>query len=393
MDTNGIFSVPEENLSSLAKKIDHLTKRAVKLGCAPITMSVGESYTKPLVRHGEVVPFMFVTMFPVTIGGTAPSLHGWNFKALIDHDGEENVIRGLGGEIPVRFRTLPAKCEHCKLDRKRVETFLVYSATTDVWTQVGRTCLADFLGHQDPSDVAAMAELLADAMDAGTCAEDMEEGFGGGRGDPRIDWFMTVVAKVVRENGWMPKSKEDEFSGLVASVTLAVGLIFGKEPFKVTDGDRDRAEKAIAWARGLTDAQLTNDYMWNLRACAKRSVVGSKNQGITASILPAYDRVQADLLAAGNSEYVGTVGKRETFILTVCKVIPITSSYGDSYIHVFVDAAGNTLTWKASNNPLETGVTYSVKGTVKAQEIYQKSGVKQTKLSRCKAEKIEKVVV
>lgn len=81
--------------------------------------------------------------------------------------------------------------------------------------------------------------------------------------------------------------------------------------------------------------------------------------------------------------FVGVVGQRlRGLTLTVDKVIPIMGGeWGDSSLHIMVDAAGNKFKWKSSGKTLETGSTYAVTGTV-IDHSDDKYG-KQTRLSRC----------
>lgn len=381
------YVVPCCNISGLAKKIAHLTRRAVKLGCPPVAMTTGASYAILLKRDGRVIRDEFIDVCDVTVSGEAPSFNGWTFAAVVDHDGEENIVLGVGDvTIPDRFRTTPPRCEHCKLARRRSGTFVVHNASTDCWMQIGRTCLKDFLGHDDPSTLAAMATMLAEAC---RDCEEFEEGFGlCGKGDPGIERYLSVVAAVIRTQGWVSKSRCGDEQ--IPTCLIAANIIYeGRAKGLVTDSDCERAEAALLWARSLSDAEIeTNDYLANVRACAKRPSVSSRHQGITASIVSTYDRVMAERLMAAVSKHVGEVGKRMDFVLTVTKVISIDSfRYGTSYLHIMVDADGNCVTWKASGHTLETGATYKVKGTVK--EHGSREGTLQTKLSRCKAEKLD----
>lgn len=84
------------------------------------------------------------------------------------------------------------------------------------------------------------------------------------------------------------------------------------------------------------------------------------------------------------SEWVGEVGKRLDFELTVKFVTSYEGAYGTTYVHGFRDAAGNTLVHKGSWLGLEKGQVVKLKATVKDHSTYQ--GVKQTLLARPKVE-------
>lgn len=95
------------------------------------------------------------------------------------------------------------------------------------------------------------------------------------------------------------------------------------------------------------------------------------------------------------SQFVGTVGKREEFTVTVNKLIGREGNYGHSTIHLMTDAAGNKLTWfKTGYSDMLEGNTYILVGRVEDHEVYFRNkdsegvgigaGENQTKLSRCK---------
>ena len=88
----------------------------------------------------------------------------------------------------------------------------------------------------------------------------------------------------------------------------------------------------------------------------------------------------------GTSQYVGTVGDRAIFYLTVKKVLNFENYYGYSSMHIMEDADGNEFVWTTSARTLEEGVTYKVRGTIKQHKIYKNN--KQTVLSRCTVERI-----
>lgn len=81
------------------------------------------------------------------------------------------------------------------------------------------------------------------------------------------------------------------------------------------------------------------------------------------------------------SNYVGVVGERSKFIVTVEYIKVLDSVYGYAYLHIMVDDKGNDIRWFGSNRLCEKGETLTIKGTVKKHEVYD--GRKQTILSRC----------
>lgn len=94
--------------------------------------------------------------------------------------------------------------------------------------------------------------------------------------------------------------------------------------------------------------------------------------------------VTADVKAA--SEHVGQVGDRLELRLTCEKVLgPFGekfSMYGQSYIALMRDQAGNRVVYKGGRPPLGEGQEGTFKATVK--DLSERDGEKQTVISRCK---------
>ena len=83
----------------------------------------------------------------------------------------------------------------------------------------------------------------------------------------------------------------------------------------------------------------------------------------------------------GVSEYVGTIGERREFTLTVVKNITFDSGYGTQHLHTFNDEAGNEFIWSTAAKSWNIGDVKHIRATIKDYKLYQ--GVKQTVLTRC----------
>lgn len=83
---------------------------------------------------------------------------------------------------------------------------------------------------------------------------------------------------------------------------------------------------------------------------------------------------------AAVSNWIGTVGKREVFTVTIRHIIVLNGVYGTSYLHILNDAAGNVVIYKGTKCLGDNGETLTVKATV--TEHGEREGVKQTKIAR-----------
>ena len=88
------------------------------------------------------------------------------------------------------------------------------------------------------------------------------------------------------------------------------------------------------------------------------------------------------LRANAASGYVGEIGDRIEFDVTLVFVMGFDGFYGTTWINVMRDADGNVIAYKGSACLGQKGDTFKVKGTVKDHALYK--GTKQTVINRPK---------
>lgn len=401
------YEIPKHQMSILTAQIKKLNKRAAKIGCAPITIEVISERTETITHtHSNIsgLPsFEKVCVYTkVRIKGETPKYKGWNFAATIQHlpavgkTKAFDIVRSLPDvEIPKYFRN-QQNCDYCGHNRYRKDTFVIQHED-GTWKQVGRQCLRDFLGHQSPHALAEQAQLITDALDLMENAEKGEDCFKNFR-EPQyfsLKFYLEWVAGVIRVCGWVSRSNAQQ-TGLCATTNLVESLLsplpikdpkYRAEMLELyeaatpTEKDKKKVAEAIEWALNL---ETNNDYLYNINTIAKSGVVTEKLKGYAASIIPAYQRIQEQqqkIQEQQKSKHFGTVGKRETFTLTVDKLIPLEGRYGTTTLHLFHDEQGNRAIWFASAEiKLQVGNTVNCKATVKDHN--EREGIKQTVLNR-----------
>ena len=88
-----------------------------------------------------------------------------------------------------------------------------------------------------------------------------------------------------------------------------------------------------------------------------------------------------------NSNWVGEIGKRETFYVMLSDCRRYASVFGDSTILTFKDENENSIVWFCSAGwKPEIGAEYRLRGTVKAHNEFR--GDKQTIVNRCELTKL-----
>jgi hypothetical protein len=392
-----VYHIPVANINELARRLEKVNKRARKLGLPEATYTeLGrEKRSRGENEYGEVQVYEVVK---VTVQGATPKLDGWVFVAVIQHifenDGYINIIRRVPGQEDVALdeslRTAAPWCEHCGLSRRRNDTYVVVK-DGDI-KQVGSNCLGDFTGSLTPQDAARMAEYLIALDEWASGAEDSFLGSGGGAAAVPLVSFMTMTAAVIRVCGWASRGKSER--GWATADLVSDQFFWRNMPqedrLRPTISDNELAVAAIEWARGESDLPFDpsdNDYLWNLHVAVKQTFLTAREFGIAASLIPAYQRRLAESIEReklGNSQHIGTVGKKETFEdLTVIDVRAISTCYGVSHLHSFADQNGNVLKWFAPRDQgLKPGDKVNVTGTVKTHGAY--NGVNETTLNRCK---------
>ena len=402
-----VFEVPSWRMGYLQDRMAKLAARARKLGCEePRIIEVGFE-DRPEMRQalsaselesfgdkarGSKVPTGTVnrTHF-ILVEGEAPKFSGWTFVAGIDAMPEAgNFVRVMPGEVlPEAYRKVEPHCDHCKTARARIKHYVVRNDATGEHLMVGSSCLRDFLGHASPENVANLATFWSEISGV---VEEAERGGSGGSDYLDLLIFLSYVACSIRLHGWKSRGQVDRDGGGCPTSARALDGMFHKAK-ECREGclhpvgeDHALADKAIEWAKGL---EPKSDFEHNLKVIATCEVLPSRGAGVAAAMIFCYKReVERTILREkkakmfADSSYIGEVGKRQDFEVTVVGLHQIEGQYGVTNIYKLLDAAGNLLTWFASSDALEEGKAYVLKGTVKAHEEYK--GTKQTIITRCK---------
>lgn len=411
-----LYATTVSRFRKLEETVTKLAKRAVKLGLEAPRLEVVAEFAKPRVvrreREGEFVYVETSEMVPMVrfrLIGQAPRLNGWTFRSTLEHMGDETIIAAVPGFlVPAKYRSTGNRCEHCQMNRARVQTF-VLEHDDGRMTQVGRSCLKDFLGHQDPHKAASYAEELGTLVELCGASEgeedELSDGYSGGRSPQawNLADYLGYVAANIRVNGWVSRAQARD--SLRSATADSAFMAMFPSPFdKSKDIIRPEAQDitvaaaALAWVRdgwlaAREEGAELGDYEHNVTTVVKMAYVTNKTMGITASIISAHARAigrEVEKKRALAGKHVGSEGKREVFKgLSVARIHDIEGAYGVSRLHVFYDDAGNTLVWKASNEKLDIGVTYDVTATVKRHATNNKTGAPETWLSRAKAVRVE----
>ena len=402
---NKTYKVPEANLNTLQVRIAKLARRCKRIGIqAPELRILGFNEVRKTNDLTGVTHIRHV--FNVELDSPErPKIDGYEFIAVLSPIANDegtvlgNVLRAVPGASVTpeeRFRSASNYCDHCKTARYRLETFVITDGSTQ--RQIGRNCLANYLGLTNPHLLAAIAEILISAEDLLDMAED-EGGFGqGGHHAFRfpLDEVLETAASAIRNYGWLSGKSAKEFDRTSTAQRCSTWMMGDKKdreafehPLTISDDDKILAAETEEWLGQITDT--TNDYMYNLSLLAQASSVVPKNFGIVVSAINAYSRdkerairrnarIESDKL----SEFVGALGDRVTLEnLLVVYTNKYESNWGVSTLYK-LKSGENIFTYFASRDlGFDQGDTIKkFVATVKKHEVYE--GVKQTVLTRGK---------
>ena len=83
--------------------------------------------------------------------------------------------------------------------------------------------------------------------------------------------------------------------------------------------------------------------------------------------------------------YIGADGEKVTFTAKLVRTREFPGDFGTTFMYAFEDATGNDIVWFASRNQsLVDGQTYTMKATVKKQQLSKFTGGPQTIVTRAK---------
>lgn len=372
--------------TSFSDDLAKINKKLAKVG-AEIRATFGEPYEYNRAEwplEDRILVQEVVLQVPIL------EVAGWEFVAKVERFELEplvSVAPGFQGhDLGPRDWDF-CLCEHCSHRRNRKTVFLLRNDEGDEM-QVGSTCLLEFFGVDPSRTLSAWAAF----REFRSRVDDDEYGFreGTSRGF-LLSEYAAIVAKVIREEGWVSKAMASE-TAKTATASRAFHDLFPMglhKPTEPTKDDTDIAQEAILWARSL-DPLSPSDYERFIGAIARAGWVPFGKEGVAASIVGVFLRNRAREAEETEKErtkvpstWFGTEGKRERkFSAKLVSVRTFESYYGVRVLNRFSTETGQTLIWWTDRAAGDEGETLLLDGTVKKHDEYK--GEKQTVLSRCK---------
>lgn len=191
---NKVYEIMEANMERLEKKLTRIANKCKTYGCEFHYEKVGETFKDVCDDVGNWhynVRFIKVEAYGKAI------INDWEFVAVIEHTKEGNIITGYGNvEVPEKYYTTEAICEHCESKRRRKNTYVVRNTKTGEFKQIGKSCLKDYTSGLSAEAVAAYISCFDELIVGETY-----NGNGYGACYVETEEFMKYVAEVINKFG------------------------------------------------------------------------------------------------------------------------------------------------------------------------------------------------
>lgn len=405
---------------ALQAKIAKLNKRAARIRVPPIVLSVEKEHFVPVKKHERDEDPRMEKYYTVKVEGSAPQVAGYQFMATIQHKDAGNIIRTVPGQegnadIQRFYEARPDYCDHCHKRRNRIDTFIVKGQDGQL-RQIGRNCLADFLGGQDPKQILWYFSLR-DLVNRAVGEADEETSRRGRRGEMGATpaRVLSAAAAIIRTYGYVkaseanaegegparePTSRKVRWAIFDRSLPSGPYSEKAREQAKAllqvadhpTPEDEELVKKAVEWFNAIPQQEKDkSEFFHNIDVLLRSETVSPRDVGFVGAIFPAYHRATAqakEQSAQGSkkNEVVGTVGQKlPPTQVTVVSTQNIQSQFGVTQLCRMEDSEGRLFIWfNSGGNRLEQGQTLAITGTIKKHDEFK--GRHQTVLTRVKAQ-------
>ena len=398
-----LYRIPATNMLRLEAEIAKLNKRAEKLGCKPVVLHKWDMQTEKHVD--EILKFEYdFNFYNCSVEGDSPKLQGWELVAVLEpqKNGEMLVKEVPGQKCPATYRVTDMHCDHCEAIRKRNAVYVLKHQRRG-YKQVGRSCLADFLGGVSPEALLNMGQFLLNFCKLFKDAQEDSWGCGGRQEVVvALERFVTISAALIRNQGWL--SKNDAFnqgkehlstSSLAWNICVnpngdSIRIYLRDNNIDVTYQDIKLSQDAIKWAAALDSHNTPNNYLHDMGVCCRQQFVTYKMRGYVASLINAYQKEMFERVATSRNQapkpsvFVGELGKRQEFKNLEIMLANSVNQEGQfpKTLVKFQDPQNNVFIWWASGRPewLKLGEVFDVKATVSGHNEYK--GSLQTTIKR-----------
>lgn len=380
------FSIPEDNMPALTKKLINIRNKCLKHG-ATFEYHIHDYHYE--ARDPSNPALGNLRLADIGIEGVA-RVNGWDFIGRIEHTQHGNVVHHLDNsvEVPPHYLTTKPVCEHCGTTRARVYTYLLKNYDTGDIKQVGKSCLEEYTGGLDAAVCAAYESAIHDCETWQGCVK----GINYGKYFPIHD-VLTTACAFVDTFGYQRTDSEnatrDQVLGYLENrpVQMDLAVQYNLDPSQYQNMSND----IVTWAAQLDTNQCERfTYLHSLKVLLAHDYINRKDISMVVSAVSTYTRELEKRYEELNwlqqrviSQHVGNIKDRITVPQADIECITgWDTQYGHTFLYKIIDPKGNVFIWKTGTYIEHEKAT--VVGTVKAHNTY--NGEKQTELTRCKVQ-------
>lgn len=413
--TTATVSVLKDRLDEATASLNKLIKKATRLGVQGLSYRLlGMREEKRKRQDWTGLTRTYITHWADLEVSTAPlKLGDYVFLAKLEVTPHGVLIDQIPGQsLDPKWLDWAGDCEHCRVKRARKHLFVVRNNETGQQLAVGRSCLRAFLGMDSLSHIAAYFSFWQ-TIEGETDEDGHWGGFRSHHYAMGVESIVAMTAVAVRLFGWCSVGQATGRDLTPTSVYVSIGVgarpqlgprgddwaqrLWQRLRDEYTEDDEQAAQRIIAWVR--TDMPKDSPYTNNLAVLfAEDEIFDPKRLPLVVSSYSAWHRaVQAQMkktvqTALPESDWIGEQGERlrEMSVIYDGSFVVGANAYSDVVLANFHTEQGHVLKWFTSRGigaRVERGESLLLTGTVKEHTIYK--GVRQTVLSRCKAQAIE----
>jgi len=369
------LTIASEKIIEFRKMMKKFNTKAKKVKAEGIKV---ESMTKTVKKFNK----QNFEVYEVVMSKPRFAIGNYRVDAIMtNEEGADLVFTFNGFERDINAKVDYRRCDHCNV--KHARKTVVQISENDKVMQVGKSCVKDYMGVS-LSTFGWLHGMIDQFTDSEYWDIDGDEQQTRGTIVHEVNKILAHTYDVCSVGGY---KKVDTLEGVPSAAS--VDFLIGKAATPSKDG-YEWAAKAIEI---ITNMLPTSDYKLNIQKLVNAGYVKHKRISLLVSSYVMVKRA-LDLLdenANSVSEYVGNEKERITFTGKIKTAYGNHGYYGYYVMYIIEDENGNEFKWIATSEKHQKyaeGNTYKFTATVKAHEEYK--GVKQTVLTRAKAENVKR---
>lgn len=407
-------------IKHILKHFKSLKKKADKFGVY-LDFEISEPYTFIDTRESNDLNWNTskntYSLIDVTITHTPLKLDGeWEMVGI--YFGETGSIQqlNLNIELPKSFiNHNNNNCDHCNHKRYRKNYFLVYSAKTGEFKQVGSSCLKDFCGISPAKAIKMLSLFNTTFMVVGL----EEEGYKSSTPEIREkflnvafdkEYIIKLTLDLISKNGYTkatfqqiqdghgwdghPTYKWERDNQGKATLDYLVDILENESSFRAKIKEVlniDKFADVLKWwdekdVEVDDEGQPSNSFNSWVKDCKdllSTKMILKTNLNKVCSMVNHYltqiEKGKANALF-GDSNHVGEMGERMTQELTIKRIYCGSGFYGDFYIFTMENPNGDCVVYKGTKDLGDDDDKINLTFTIKSHDEFR--GTKQTNISR-----------